>query len=295
MNLNFFLKKVLVFSLSTILFFFMLSQLKEYFIKTKQQSFSSNLIIGDSHSFYGIQSEILGYQNISSHGEPIILSFLKLKTLLKKNVKINNVILGIGPHSFSQFQDKKFKDPRWSVGLISGLEYLDINSKNKRDLNVNDYDFFYNKIRKRINILDRDYYPFKLITEIKDKTIMPSEKIIEHALYRTSIHFSEGNSTPISYKQVRYLDSINSLAKSKNIRLIILGIPLSYDYIKHTPTKFLDLIDSVEIKNNIKVNNHFKMFNENKMFKDSDHLNQFGSKEFTDFLNNYLNKKELYE
>lgn len=275
--------KTLGFSFTVVLTFFTFFLIKKYLFKTNNVLIQERLIMGDSHALNGIKSDIIKYQNISTPGEPIIMTYLKLKTLIEKKYKVSKIVLSLGPHSFSSFQDIKFEDQRWSIQLLSQLKYLDISEKTKRLLSVNKTDEIFNEIREGINLTKRDFFPFTVVKEKINNDFMNSNELNEHAQYRTSIHFPMGELTPFSIIQKAYLDSIIEISNKQNIEIRIVAVPVSQEYLMLTPNKFIDSIINYNF-NNSSIENYLELYQDFFYFKDSDHLNESGAIKFSEFM-----------
>ena len=68
------------------------------------------LILGDSHTQYGLDdSIILNSLNISQSAQHFIYSYNVLKQLLNTNSQIEKVILGVSFHSFAKKNDRNIQ------------------------------------------------------------------------------------------------------------------------------------------------------------------------------------------
>ena len=76
------------------------------------------IVIGDSHPMAAVNTNMLDNAiNISRSAEPYVLTYWKLKAILKNHIP-EILIIGFSPHNISAFNDKKFSDPDWSSEMF---------------------------------------------------------------------------------------------------------------------------------------------------------------------------------
>lgn len=97
--------------------------------------------------------------------------------------------------------------------------------------------------------------------------------------------------------QYKYLDSISNFCELRNIELTIIQSPFRYGYFSQLNEISLDILDAHKNKINsiLQKNNHLFIDTENKLWEDSlfvdySHLNNAGSKIYTNYIFQCINK-----
>ena len=107
-----FIKNILLFCIIPILYFSLNIIINIYiyshsYIELKHKNI---LIIGDSHTEKSLNPIFFhSAQNISQTAEPYILTFWKIKKIIK-SYKPDTLIIGFSPHNISAFNDQKFSN-----------------------------------------------------------------------------------------------------------------------------------------------------------------------------------------
>ena len=68
----------------------------------------TNLLVGHSHVAVSLDPSIVKHSIHATIGaQPLFLSYIKLRYLLRQNTHVEKVLLGFSPHDFSEYQDTK--------------------------------------------------------------------------------------------------------------------------------------------------------------------------------------------
>ena len=153
---------------------------------------------------------------------------------------------------------------------------------------------------RKISIITRDVYPYSnkvfLETLIRNRGYMPSPRS-EHSISNT--YFIENgdrvtNDIHITEKDMKYLDKIVELAKSKDIKVVFLGFVMPrelYLIMKKTGfnEKYLKFFEKLKNRySGTQSVNEPILYIDNKYFGDSSHVNKEGSKIYTEYFKNNI-------
>ena len=189
--MNYFLKKVLEFTLIFVSIFLLISISLNFSnnLILKNIELKKNikhLIIGDSRTQIFDDSILDDCQNIAQESESLYFSYLKLDKFLKSNKSIKNVYLGVSYHTFSSYFDKYI----FNSNVVSKYFFL-IPYKEKIDFILNDdinlkdliKNFFIkgasNIVNKKKSYIGHSYF------HSSDKE--PTEKLIQHRISKQFI------------------------------------------------------------------------------------------------------------
>ncbi|WP_375579302.1 hypothetical protein ABWH96_20230 [Marivirga tractuosa] len=264
-----------------------------YFIYSNQNIELGNprvLIIGDSHPTRSINPKYLANAvNISQTAEPYILTYWKLRKVLKTN-KPEIVVIGFAPHNISQFNDYKFSDKFWSLEMF------------KRSYPIHNF----NEVEKVIEV---DYHQF-LEVYFKNNSFYPK---LDHSYYigeysnsdlrnisgwKTSIkrhYYKDDKEVGVSMVSINYLESIIELCHRNDIKVFLVSSPVHVDYYSAIPDNILKAYDSLKRKYSSKAiifdkTNDFSY--PDSLFRNSDHVNNLGATKFTSELKKFIEGKE---
>jgi hypothetical protein len=252
-----------------------------------------SVVLGDSHTMTAINPQYFPKtQNIAQTAEPYIVSYLKLKELLRHN-RIDTVMLGFSFQNISSFNDKKLSDPIWSNEMfkrIYGIVSLDELMKFQRV----DIDYM-NYLRAYINNMlifpKRNHLTYIGKFSKRRGTLDTVKQHPETAIRR---HFFEKEENiGISAQSIAYLDSIITLLNKKDIKLILVSTPIHKSYRKLIPNNFTLSFKSLSeqlIKRDIQVLDYSSYYMPDSCFFDYDHLNILGANEFSKVVSSQLNK-----
>lgn len=265
----------------------MLTQTEEQY---QQQSEIKTLIIGDSHANNGLNPVYFdrGF-NYANQGESIVLSYFRLLTASNDH-DIQNVILNVDPHTFSDFKGEEIS----RVSFFYWKDKLDwaelISYDHKRftadtPLQATLFSHLSSTTDFAAYLLD-NRKPAKLLLGHKIRKTTSSEKKLSiHAKDKTARHFKSQNILGKT-TSLDYFDKIIQLTETKNIHLYLISMPLSNEYIKEA-SAYVDLetitLEQQELLNDcnhctfIDYQNYFTRVSQKDYFVDSDHLNSTGS------------------
>jgi hypothetical protein len=244
-----------------------------------------SVVLGSSHSFYGIDSKLLDGNvfNFASISQSLMEDYSILKHI---NNPIKRVII---PISYFTNWHYIYKSPEggeklrtidyqkiYGINYPSYSNYLDIvnfiSELSKRILKANEGSFDI-----KGNVIGRCYSNG---SEIKDaKTAFDRHKFGKN------------------FKQIHpYLDSIHIFCSKNNIDLYFIAMPYSHDYRTYTSEAGFDkYLKRIKEKYNNKncflldFRAHFNLSEERFMFRDADHLSFCGRSAFSKFLNDQIN------
>ncbi len=245
------------------------------------------LILGDSHVQNGFDAEkhLPNSINLSNSAEAYFYCYCKLKALIDKEIKIENVILSYGPHNLTTTID--------TIWVLDNENFLSKSRGYYPFMRFNDVSEFITKAKFS------KFIAIKLIPEVFYQSIYSLERQLlikklpylggfEPNLNQLSIIASDTtNNGPIAASnisdiQVFYLEKIVDLCKSQKIKLFLLNTPLFYGT-NVTQPKLKDK-DFVILD----YGNRFK--GQIEYFADKVHLNAKGADVFSTMLANDLNK-----
>ena len=291
--MNYFLKKLLEFTLFFISIFLLISISINFSnnlilknIKLKKNI--KHLIIGDSRTQIFDDSILDDCQNIAQGSESLYFSYLKLDKLLKSNQSIKNVYLGVSYHSFSSY----FDEYTFNSNVVSNYFFI-LPYKDKIDFILNDdinikgliKNFFIkgvsNIVSKKKSYIGHSY--------IHSSDRKPTEKSIQ---LRISKQFTTENSLNYSNLNILYFDKIVKLCYKYDVELFILNTPTHSLHHKKTPkkyiNKYLDLTSNIDNHHMIRFENILK----DEMFlPDGDHINKFGANIISFKLKTFINNE----
>ena len=285
-----FLFKVIVFSAILVLYFAANMAVNRYIFLHEPLPLKDKLVLiaGDSHTQKSLNPKYFpSAQNISQVAEPYVVTYWKLKRIFK-STKPDILILGFAPHNFSEFNDIKFSNEKWSGEMFKRYypieEFDEISNKVSVDLNK-----FYEVLWKQTA-----FYPKPSHINYLGKYTNNHKSNINN--WRITIrrhYYHDRQAFAVSKFSTGYLDSIVALCKAKNIQLVLASNPVYGKYHKKIPSKFKKAFNRVIRKNK----NHCLIFDKTKevypdsLFLNSDHLNEYGAKRFSEELIEYLGKR----
>lgn len=257
------------------------------------------LILGDSHTFYGINPEWLSLKafNLSNVSQTIYFDKLLLEQQINQLNSLKYVIIAVEYTTLSQADNTQ--EDIWRKYFYS----------TQMDLEV-PLIHWYNPKKYSLALtrkLDRTWQAF---TEYQNKGTLVScdangwgntygstvDSTEMSRLARVVTKKHEDGSLDFSLNTQRIQQMID-LCQSKNIKVLLVNMPSVPEYVSLLNAKKWIKIDSVcsklESKNenvvriNLLRNKHFKL----EDFQDADHLNTHGAKKCTLTINPYLNER----
>ncbi len=258
----------------------------------------STVICGDSHPMCGINDSILeGSINISNHSQHYLYTYNVLRIVLKNNPQINTVILGSSFHSFGEYDKIIFDSEKATPFYPSFFPILDyesatlIISNNFLSSIMSSKDIVKSIIATtRHNCNSYKSYPFIGYYHKSNKSNL-NDSTITTAIKR---HYYQQNGTEQGFSnyQYKYLTKIVKLCIEYKVKLVIINTPISNNYYKKIPKKFVSNFYSTmsNYKNSIEFWDFYSLPLENKCFGDGDHLNDYGAKILTLKIDSILKK-----
>lgn len=239
---------------------------------------SNILIAGDSHPQRSLNPKYFhDAQNISQSAEPYVLTYWKLKKIVQ-SISPDTLIIGLAPHNISQFNDLKFSEQLWASEMFSRSypieEFSDISDK----IDV-DFPTYYKVLWKQTAFYPkRNHNPFVGRYENVEGSYITD---IDDAVKRH--YYLNGEALGVSDLAIEYLDSIVSLAKAKDITLIMVSNPVHEQYLNKIPDPIMQKFDALIER----YSDQHLVFDKTRspypdtLYLNADHLNESGAKRFT--------------
>ncbi len=246
------------------------------------------LILGDSHALNAINSELwMNSFNFSSQGENYAGTYFKLNHILNQTNKIiDTVLLPIDLHNFSFAQSKRIEPSYYWVRYINYGEW----GKRRQ----NQFHFFNKYMQGKVFPYTENFE--QLITQIYES----KSPLVPKRIKKFSLHMNKESGTQLRVKNhfekkyyvdddlLYYFKKSLSLCQSKNIPILLIKYPLTYEYYKNA----LDYIDIAHFYNKIYsiaaktpattiLDFQDDFFGKDSLFKDPNHLNKEGATIFT--------------
>lgn len=284
-----FILKTSIFLLILISFFSINWIINQLIIRNTVKHLDSNLIfVGDSHIQNAINPKFLpGSINIAQPAEPYILTYWKLKKILRTN-QSGKVVLGFAPHNIAKFNDYKFSDSKWASEMFKRSYPIEEFNTIKNEIEI-DYTEYYKTLFKKLCFYPHDNHSRSYIGNFSNST---NNKIndFEETINR---HFYYKNNRPdISELSIKYLDSIVLLISTSQKKLILLNTPVHRNYSQRVPEniykKYCDLVENFKSLNVTVIDKFVNDYNDS-MFLNVDHLNTYGAKKLSMELESLLN------
>jgi len=285
-----FFKKISMFLIGIIIIFVINWTINYLIIENSEINLKSSeiLIIGDSHPKRSINPSLLkNGQNISQSSEPYVITYWKLKAVINI-IKPDTVLIGFAPHNFSDFNDLKFYDKKWSYEMFE-RSYLIQEFQFLPDTSI-DYNSYYTFIFKRFCLFPRMkhmYYIGSYTSSIKSNITNANNTIKRH-------YYFNNDTSSVSQLSINYLDSIINLCLSNDVVPILINTPVHNTYYTKIPKNIQGqyIIEMNKWNNKgIKVINNNPTLYPDTYFFNSDHLNNIGSSHFTTTLIKLIREK----
>ncbi len=268
----------------------------------------SFLFLGDSHTKCDFNPAFVNNSfNFANDGENYIETFYRLqKILYKDKIKVDNIVLEIDLHSFSEWfrtKDKPFNE----VPLYS--EYLPlVKIARLREDSL-------------IDIVSKRYFPFigsgkDFIEILLNPTITPIYKGWKNntgnfnlqdkdktAYNQFLLHFGSSNSSLIDNTSFKYFTKILKLAQQEKIKVIFIKYPISKEYEsviqkegickEEYYRKIFQGVNKILKGEYILLDYSSIFFNNSRYFADSDHLNYIGAERLSKIISTDLGRRNL--
>jgi hypothetical protein len=241
---------------------------------------SNVLIIGDSHPNCSLNPDLFNdAQNISQGGETYVLTYWKLRKILKE-IELDTIIIGFSVHNFSRFNDLKFSNKKWTGNLFKRGYTFESFSELDGRVEVN-YSQLYRTIWK-----ETGFYPKKNQVNFIGKPSKRNtsnlgdwEKVIHHHYY------DDDKVLGVSEVAEAYLDSIIRVCEENKMIPILINSPVHESYYNKIPEANLAMFDKMKTKYEAKGINIIDKAQErfpDSFYLNSDHLNASGANVFTE-------------
>jgi len=240
------------------------------------------LILGDSHIQGTIDPKYFtNAVNYAKSGEPYFVTYWKLKFLIEQpQVALDTVLLGFNHHDVSANKD---------MALLGNGSYdqfkriYSIHNFSKEDsLDIDHYKYFNILFRNVLAYPKYNHYYFQGTYGKLNKDL--TKRKLNSKSYKKHPHFFlKDDIYDTSKINIKYLDSIVNLCKSKNINLLLITTPVSKGYYKNIPVKFKSKFNQIKSDysfKGIKTHDFSQAFVEDSLFADFNHLNGKGSQLF---------------
>jgi len=251
---------------------------------------TSILIMGDSHPQMSLNPKLFySAQNISQPAEPYVLTFWKLKKIIRSN-KPDTLILGFAPHNISAYNDLKFSNRDWSSEIfkrsypIENLESIDHN------IDV-DYFDYYRTVWKEIGFYPKNDH-FHFIGHYENSGYSNLTKW-EASIKRH--YFTNDSELGVSDVAISHMDSIVNLCNNKGITLILESNPIHKNYLDNIPTAIMNKYSLLKRKyeNRVIIIDETRKHYADTLYLNSDHLNKYGANKFSNEVISYLKQNKV--
>ncbi len=246
---------------------------------------SKIIIVGDSHLQMALNPKIIhNSSNICLSAETYIISYWKLKKILKKN-KPRKVLIGFAQHNLSAFNDLKFFNEGISTQFF--IRYYPILDFQKSNSFKIDYKEYYHILWKETCFYPKtthgNYLGYYITS--KQSKVNDSEVVATRHYGPIDNHFGSSKICRI------YLDSILWICKKHAITPILIGTPVHNSYYTKIPTshqKFFEKTKKELRKKGILIIDKTHEQYPDSLFFQTDHLNEKGSRRFSIEINRIL-------
>lgn len=289
--LNLFLKKVFKISLIFTIPFILISIYNIFNIYKSKIQISTEkkiLVLGDSHTMTSINPKYFeACVNYSLPAEPIYLTYFKLKKIVRDNALLDKIIVGLGYHNFSEYNDKKFTKPQIANFLLNKT-YAGISMSNIKQIELN-IKIYLKVLLKNIVIMPQTNHFDSFGYYSENEGVNVAKNCIE-VIQR---HYYNNDSAVAGISQLSkdYLDSIIDFTSRNQLKLYLLNTPLKKEYRTRVPQIFVENYNNCLNIYGIKHTtlDYSSFFASDSLFLDCDHLNTKGAKIFTKHLKSIIN------
>lgn len=247
------------------------------------------LIVGDSGLGASLNpNKLNSTQNICQNSEPYFITYLKLKYIIEKNVKLDTIIIGFGNHNISNYNEYKLIDEFWKNRMFNNYYLLANDIINIKDLKI-DYINFFLVYSRNMFLIPKSNHHKKFIGEYKELIGQSESTNYQKVINKVYFHKDYG----VSELSISYLDSIVDYSNKNNITPILLSSPVPISYYNLIPSNVKERYHKLKqryTEDGIHVFDLTKSQNNSDFFYNEDHLNSEGSKIFTEEVKRILSK-----
>lgn len=307
-----FIKKIITYLfLLVLLLIGMLFFLHNYAFDSRLLRFQNKniLVLGDSQTECSVNDEILDRSiNLSQSAENNMFIYNKLKIVLEENAQVDTVILNYSVSSimkrYDMFYNREkyvnFKLPKYFKILdfegIKDLFYLNDINLLKYIPNIIKYNsiLLTNNHKKIEDIefgsfmnLEGSRHEFiNLNTEFVDRIAFKDSDVVLRSKKELKARISF---LDLSFVQIKYLNAIIEICKTKKVKLILLGTPI-YKIANIYSSNLVEIYRRIPelYKDDVSFYDFTEIGLKKKLFYDGVHLNSEGAKIFTQKLINKL-------
>ena len=238
------------------------------------------LIVGDSGLGAALDpKQMRSAQNICQNSEPYYLTYLKLKFLFDKNVKPDTVIIGVGHHNISNYNEYKLKDEFWTNRMFNTTYLLAKDVLNIQKIEIDYLQLFLVYSRNMCLIPKSNHYK-SFIGEFQARIGHHEINNYQNRIDRVFYYKDYG----VSELCISYLDSIVDISVKNKITPILVSTPVPGAYYELIPAiirERYDLIKARYLEDGIQVIDLTRSQYSPDYFYNEDHLNVRGAQIFT--------------
>jgi hypothetical protein len=248
-------------------------------------------------------------ENVAIAAEPVVISFFKIRDILRNNPQIKKIITSCSLQEITE-QDAVFSGKRSVVQeMFTRLSFL------QHPVTLNDLRLFevdepvYWEVYLRYRIFPNYFYIYRALKgDIKcnyeglayvsgfatrgDFNIRAEVFKLINVERVVNAHFPENNKEKmISKVSLNYIDSISSLCERKNIELIVVGMPVTHKLFERIPRYYIDYYRNYISEMNKRIKCRYYDFMNaapDEWFEDLIHLNELGAKNISIMLNDSI-------
>lgn len=242
---------------------------------------AETMVIGDSRMMTGIDPKCIeNCINFAQNTESYFISYFKLKYLINHSSGLKNIVVGFSYPSFSAYMDRVFQNDIATSDVLKRI-YPIIALRDFGNIPV-DHNLYNLVVFRNMFV----YPHFSQTPFLGSFTPLKPEKLKSNPNSTINRHYYDDNHVDIGISATNrhYLDSILQLAKSNNIHVVLVNLPLHQDYVKQIPKKFITYFEKVKLAiegKNVTILDFGKELVPNEYFKDYVHLSSIGAREMT--------------
>ncbi len=242
------------------------------------------LFIGDSHIETSINDSLMeSWYNLASSSESYYFSYYKIRQVIQTRLPIRRIYLGIGYHSFSNYQDVFISGEYSSSVAPKYMPFLPIKER-IRILGWNREKFlsFY---KKGLAEYVKATFTKKKIwggysNHFRNTTI--SSGVIDSRILEQFYSQPNNSIRAFSDLNIEYLIRIVDLCSKNDIELVLLSTPIHQNYYKKIPEEYIEYYNDLvpSLPRIIDLSN--MMLSDDCFAPDGDHVSMMGVKNVMD-------------
>jgi hypothetical protein len=209
------------------------------------------VFVGDSRVQMAIDNRMVPLSlNISREAESLNYSMLKIRQVLAKSPTVKKVYLGLS-YSTLTTCNETFIDGPFSTAIQARYFFVmtpEDQLKMFRENQGNVFSLTSSIATDGFKYLFDSNYEHTYFGNFNNDYHHTTLNVNSADIKLRSQFYEDGKLRGYSQANLRYLDEIIALCKSKNVKLVILGTPLHPYYKSHVPKEFRDGFDAIIIK-----------------------------------------------